>query len=130
MPALLRTLRARVRFVSVLSGRVPVSAAAVDRAGRAPLAAVLLLERAAPDAPVSWSRLAPAEAFPLVLEHAYCFSLHDEARKRRMMDRYLDLADRVPVVSFSYPSGFEALGRVVDAVLEAADFASRAPAPR
>jgi hypothetical protein len=97
----------------------------------APLAAVLLLERVepAPEAPVvAWRLLAPAEAFPLVLEHAYCFDLEDEQRKRRMMDQYLDLANRVPVVAFRYRSGFDVLDRVVDGLLDAVVAICGAPA--
>jgi hypothetical protein len=83
----------------------------------ATLAAAFLLERAGPDQPITCARLAPAEAFPLLLEHAYCFSLADEDRKRRMMDRYLDFANLVPVFALRYPTGFAALDGVVDAVL-------------
>jgi hypothetical protein len=97
-------------------------AARVDPTTTAALAAVLLIERFdAHDATptVSWRLLTSAEAFPRVLEHAYCFTLDDDARTRRMITQYLDLATRVPVLSVRYRSGFEMLSEVVDGVLEA-----------
>jgi len=97
-------------------------AESVEPTTTAALAVVLLIERLdAHDATptVSWRRLTSAEAFPRVLEHAYCFTLDDDSRTRRMVTQYLDLATRVPVLSVRYRSGFEMLSDVVDGVLEA-----------
>jgi hypothetical protein len=64
-------------------------------------------------------RLSPARAFPAVLEHAHCFDLLDPQRKKRMIDHYLDLVERVPVFEIQFQSGLERLpslaGRIVEA---------------
>ena len=56
--------------------------------------------------------LAPLKAslaYPALLANAYCFSLEDPARKRLMLDRYLSLVARVPVVALAVPDGLEGL---------------------
>jgi hypothetical protein len=82
----------------------------------APLAAVCVLERTDDGGDVAVERLAAAEAFPAVLTHAYCFTLDDEARKRRMMTAYMDLVARVPVYRVRLRGGLERLPTVIDGV--------------
>jgi hypothetical protein len=99
-----------------------------------PMAALFLLTRipptAAPNLPatgpapapadasslVEVARLAPAGAFPRLLAQAYCFSLADPARKRRMVEHYLDLAAHVPVFDLRLADGLENLPAALDAV--------------
>jgi hypothetical protein len=84
-----------------------------------PLAAIFALEpQRSSDAEVGLTRLSPTAAFPTLLTHAYCFSLRDPERKRRMMDHYLDLVNRVPVFSVRYRSGLDQLQRMLDLIEE------------
>ena len=81
-----------------------------------PLAAVCTLERArSADAPESARvrRLSPAEAFPPLLSHAYCFSLGQIDRNRAMIGHYTDLAARVPVFNVVFRPGLEHLPAVL-----------------
>jgi hypothetical protein len=92
---------------------VPARAAAAP-VEPTPLAAVCVLERKADGEPgpaVEVRRLSPAQAFPAVLTHAYCFSLRDEARKRCMLRHYLDFSVRVPVFRVRFPAGLEHIPR-------------------
>jgi hypothetical protein len=81
------------------------------------LAAVAVLERVE-----RLGRMAPVErlrlsaAFPAVLAHAYCFSLREPERRRRMVERYLDLTTRVPVFAIRVESGLERLPATLDAI--------------
>jgi hypothetical protein len=92
-----------------------------QRAGsaRAPLGALFVLERAEGEGDSELVRLAPAQAFPALLVHAYCFSLESAARKRRMLEHYLELADRVPVFSVRFSPGFARLAGLLDRIEEA-----------
>ena len=83
----------------------------------APLEAVCVLDRRC-GAPTS-AMLAPlkaSEAYPALLSNAHCFSLEDPARKRLMLDRYLSLVARVPVVALAVPDGLEGLAAILDAL--------------
>ena len=96
----------------------------------APLRGVFTLERAQPPAPddaVDIRRLPAAEAFPTVLAHAYCYSLDDVERNRRMIANYLELCARVPIFRVSFRTGLEHLAAVLDAVEQAVGMASRRP---
>ncbi len=88
-------------------------------AAPAPIRGVCVLERAAGRGRTDdvWVRqLSPAEAFPAVLAHAYCYSFDDVERNRRMVGHYLDLSARVPVISVMFGSGLERLPAVLDAI--------------
>ncbi len=77
-----------------------------------PLRALVLLERE-PDAAVPRvTRLRAADAFRSLLPHAYCLSLHDLERKRRMVSSYLDLAERVPAFQVTFAPGLERVAAV------------------
>jgi hypothetical protein len=85
----------------------------------APLAAVLVLSRydeKARDRSVQVERLRPTAALTALLAHAYCFSLEDPDLKRRMVERYMALAARVPVFALRFRPGFELLPGVLDQV--------------
>ena len=84
-----------------------------------PLAAIFALEpQRRSDTEVELTRLSPTAAFSIMLTHAYCFSLRDPERKRRMIDHYLDLVNRVPVFSVRYRSGLDQLRRMLDLIEE------------
>ena len=87
------------------------------------LAAICILERvpegdaAAPL--VAIERLGPAAAFPLVLPHAYCFTLRDPRRKALMMRQYLTLLRYVAVYRVRFRPGLENLEAITRAIEEA-----------
>lgn len=84
-----------------------------------PLAALFVLSRREEeldDRSVRIERLRPPAALPALLAHAYCFSLEDPDLKRRMVERYMALAARVPVFALRFRPGFELLSRVLDQV--------------
>jgi hypothetical protein len=68
---------------------------------------------------VQIAHLSPKRAFPAVLAHAHCFSLLDAKRKKRMIDHYLELVDRVPVLEISFEPGLERLPSLALRVSEA-----------
>jgi len=80
-----------------------------------PLAAVVRLSREK-DAELGVARLSPAEAFRVLLDHCYVFSLDDVGRKGRMMAAYLRFANTVPVFTLTYPDGLEHLDEAVAAI--------------
>ena len=88
-----------------------------EPAGRAPapLAAVCVLRREAPGAAIL-APLKASEAYPALLANAHCFSLEDPARKRLMLDRYLSLVARVPVMALAVPDGLDDLPAMLDAL--------------
>ena len=87
----------------------------------APFAALLLIEREerSDQLLVESERLPSSKALPAVLPHAFRFTLSDPERKRRMMQSYLDLVARVPVVRVVFVPGFEHMPRVLDGLEEA-----------
>src|SRR2546423_1607507 len=86
------------------------------RAGPAPLAAIFALERSEEGEGVRCVRVSAAEAFPVVLAHAYYLSTGDRARTHRMVDAYMTLVDRVPCFRLAFEPGLEHLPRVLDLV--------------
>jgi hypothetical protein len=90
-----------------------------ERGESAPLAFLCVLQRT-PDArrPVTIERVDAASACRAALSHAYCFSVKDTARKRRMVEGYLALTARVPVYEIRFRPGFEHLPMVLDAIEE------------
>lgn len=81
-----------------------------------PLAAVYVLDRVDEGAPVAIEQLPAAQGFTAVFPHAYWFDLRTVEQRRETMRRYLDLAARVPIHRVRYPSGFEYLPDVVEAL--------------
>ena len=85
----------------------------------APLASVFVLRRLEePGAKVSVRRLPFAEAFSTILSHACWFTIDDAARKRVVIDHYLDLASQTPIYDVSFTPSFENLPAVLDAIEE------------
>ena len=60
--------------------------------------------------------LAPAAAFVPLLVHAHCFDGADLAEKARLVEDYLSLCERVPVLAVTYRPGLDRLGGLLDAV--------------
>jgi hypothetical protein len=83
----------------------------------APLAAVCVLQREidACDGAVI-RRLGKAESVTALIPHAYCFSLANIERKRRMMEQYFDLAAHTPIFMVSFAPGFDRLALVLDRI--------------
>ncbi len=75
------------------------------------LAAILVLAR---EEGISVELLDTAAAFPLVLEHAYCFDLDENERKRTMMASYLELAARIPIYRVRMQPGLDRLPALLD----------------
>ena len=92
---------------------------AADSGGQisAPLAALCVLTRSDQRSHPAEIRLMPrAEAFTAIIPHAYCFTLSDLQRKRRMMQHYMDLVARTPTFAVSITSGMQRLPEVLDAI--------------
>jgi hypothetical protein len=87
-----------------------------------PLRAVFMLDRT-PEAPgpePEIERLPRHEAFSLMLYHAHCFSFSDDDRRRRMLERYLELSAYVPAFRVHYRPSREELPVLLDAIEGAA----------
>jgi hypothetical protein len=86
----------------------------------APLAAICVLRRR-DDAtlPVAVRRISSAGAFAAVLAHAYCFTLQDLERKRRMMNHYLGLVATVPIFDVCFETGLANVPAILDAIEQA-----------
>ncbi len=87
----------------------------------APLHLLFVLERSAgagDGREVETVRLSASQALVALLPHAYCFSLQDGARKRRMLQHYLELLTRVPVYAARFQPGFERLPVIMDRIEE------------
>ncbi len=86
---------------------------------RASLAAIALLERAG--AGISIERMTPAAAFPAVLTHAYCFTLRNRNRNAAMLESYLELVQRVPVLAVSFPGEAKRVPEIAERIEQAVD---------
>lgn len=91
-----------------------------DRQRRGPtaLAAVGILKPMPSDQSVQVEirSLTQSAAFPGLLSHAYCFSLRDQERKRRMMERYMELSTQVPIFEIRYTRNLERIAEVADGI--------------
>lgn len=85
-------------------------------AAQADLGAILVLERSEPGTEPALSRLTGSEAFTAALTHAYAFDAEDKERSARMVESYLELVDRVPVLRLTFPPGLEGLPQILDLV--------------
>jgi hypothetical protein len=105
---------------AILSFPLLVSDSAPRGDERLPLAAVCILSRTLDTtSSVEIQPIPPAEVLAAVLPHAYCFSLRDLERKRRMMQNYLKLSIHVPVLSVRFQPGLAQLDTVLDAIDQA-----------
>ena len=82
--------------------------------GRAPLRALVMLDRGAPR--ISMTPLGAREALDALLPHACTFSMKDASRRRQMVEQYLTLAARTQMFRLAYPTEFGALPAVLELV--------------
>jgi hypothetical protein len=83
----------------------------------APLAALCVLRREAGALRAAEiNRLSRIDSVTALLPHAYCFTMDDPERKRVMMHRYIDLAERVPTFAVTIANGLEKLPDVLDEI--------------
>jgi hypothetical protein len=94
-----------------------------------PLAAVFVLARAdgAGEPVAAARRVAPADAFTAVLEHAYCFDLDGAPRRRDTAEQYLELTARAPVYELRFRTGLEHLEPILDEIERAVAAGASAP---
>ena len=83
----------------------------------AALAAAVILRRDGAR-PVSVVRLEGGEAFEAALEQGYCYRPSDTERRKGMVDAYLELVARVPVIEVRFEPGWEHLDVLVDTLEE------------
>jgi hypothetical protein len=91
---------------------------------RAPLLMLWVLERATVETP-SIVHLSAAEAFTAVLQHAYCFTLAERERTHTMVDAYLNLVSRVPVLRLRFSPSLASLPSLVSEIETAVEQLSR-----
>jgi hypothetical protein len=83
----------------------------------APLAALCVLRREAGGLRAAEiNGLSRIDSVTALLPHAYCFTMDDPNRKRLMMRRYIDLAERVPTFAVTIASGLEKLPDVLNEI--------------
>jgi hypothetical protein len=82
-----------------------------------PFGAIGVLERSSDRRP-RVRQLQPADAFAIVLSHAYCFDLDDPVRKRQMMESYLQLVEQVKTYEIRLPEGLDQLDPALDEIEE------------
>ena len=85
----------------------------------APLAALVVLERAGDAAGAGVERLEAKEALPALLPHCFRFDLTDRELRRATVRRYLSIVAAVPVLRASFVPSFDRLDAFLDE-LEAA----------
>jgi hypothetical protein len=91
----------------------------IDRVDRsASLAALCVLKRepGLTGGAVAVETLRASSAFPALLAHAYCFSLLDAERKRRMIERYLVVSARIRILEIRFAAGLEHLPAMLDRI--------------
>jgi hypothetical protein len=108
------TLRLRPASAAFFADR-PVDNGLKSPEGRERVAAVFVLERA-PGAQGDLERLGPADAFPTVLAHGYCFTTNDRERTGAMVRNYLELVDRVPTFRLTFSEGLDRLDNLLDMI--------------
>jgi len=82
-----------------------------------PLAAVVILQRNEKRGfGVDVARLSGADAFPAALAQGYCYRPTDAEQNARMVDDYLELAARVPVLAARFEPRFESVEKLLDAI--------------
>jgi hypothetical protein len=86
--------------------------------GAVPLAAICVLRREPElmDGALVIETLRASSAFLALLEHAYCFSLLDADRKRRMIEHYLVVSARVRILEIRFAAGLEHLSSMLDRI--------------
>jgi hypothetical protein len=109
--------------VALFRGERPAAEAAgvegseAGAAEQLPVAALCVLRRTDRVAgAVAIEQLSRPAALPALLSHAYCFSLRNAGRKRRMLAHYATLVTAIPVFEVRIESGLRLLSEIVDAL--------------
>lgn len=86
-----------------------------------PLGAIFVLDRlpAGAGPAVKLRRLDPVQAYTAVLAHAHCYDVTSRESRRRLLMRYLDLVEAVPVLKVEFRPGFDTLPEVLDEIVRA-----------
>jgi hypothetical protein len=85
----------------------------------APMVAVCLLKRMdCGNGTLGVRELSGAAAVTALLDNAFCFSLHDDRRKRLMLEQYMQLAVHVPLLEVRFREGLDVLPRVLDEICD------------
>jgi hypothetical protein len=104
-------LRLRPDATVALDGGVTAPA---ERKSAALVAAVLLRREAG--RPMSVRRLEGGEAFPAVLEDGYCYRPSDTEARESLVETYLELVTRVPIIELRFPPDWRQLDVVLGAL--------------
>jgi hypothetical protein len=135
LPFRIRFRPASAEFFGTRGDRSELDAAGevgVRSSADAPLGVLFVLAQRGGVPSMQVRQLAPAEAFPVVMEHAYCFSLEDPGRKRAMVGNYLQLVRRVKAFEIRLPAGFDHLddsvGRLIAVARDVASASTEGPA--
>jgi len=106
-------------------------ARAANTPQRAPVYALCLLERQNGQAGplLHIEELSKGDAFVSLLTHAHCFNPHDCERRERMIQYYLELTARVPVLRMRFRAALAELPTVLDALEEALEDGGAFQAP-
>ena len=107
--------------VALFRGELPAAevagseSSAAGAADRLPLAALCVLRRTdRVTGAVAIEKLSGPVALAALLSHAYCFSLRNADRKRRMLTHYARMATEVPVFEVQIESGLRLLPEILD----------------
>lgn len=112
--------RSRLRAPSARFFSAPattVSSAGFDDPLPIPLQAIVMLTQTSDSSrSPAFSRIAPSQAFSVLLTHAHCFDEGDRDATSAMVQTYLSMADTVPVFRLAYHPDFAALPHLLAAV--------------
>ena len=114
VPFSVRIRPASASYFGARSEAAGVTLVSPDECQPTPIIAVCVLRRA--EHTVSTVRLTPVDAFAAVLEHAYCFDLHDAERKRRMINAYAALTRQVPAIQVEFADGLDQIPTIAEAI--------------
>lgn len=114
-------LRIDSEAASRLDAIVGAPAQTRSRQVQLPLRAIALLGRNASLPTPSVRSISSQAALLRLLEQAYCFSLSDKLRKKRLVESFLGLASRVDTYEITYAPRFEQLPALLRSI-EAAIF--------
>src|SRR5262249_8265495 len=109
------------------------SVCGIDRADQsASLVAVGVLKRESwlTSGGVAIGTMRASRSLPALLAHAYCFSLLDQERNRRMIERHRGVSARVPILEIRFAAGLERLSAILDRIEQTILHRGNATPPR
>jgi hypothetical protein len=118
LPFEMRLRPSAVKLFGCSQGEGPFDSNVELPAEEARLTAVCVLRRNDDKdaSPVTVRRLFSADALQAVLPHAWCFTLQDVERKRRMVNHYLDLVARTLILDVCFQPGLHNLPLILDSI--------------